>query len=448
MKKLRLLFSLFGLTLGIVGGLAAHHVAQSGIETQAEEWDKFYPRSGASGTVMYVNGSSTYFNTGQADLAIYCFNSESDNAWSDRVSYRVFGDFLRVMIPYQNGNAKTWSKFIVCRYDPAKDPSVDGFGGVYNQTADISFGSMLYGHNTINITGYDGEGKLTVGMYSHNSYYGIPGNTHMYLDLSGFPSWEEKGAKFAIWFAYPNSLNESRWSQANSLEGYHSSFCWKVQGQDNDHLYECIVPNIYSGDSANIWNMAIAVRFDPAATEPNWDYAWNRSQNLSFNSGNHNANMIRMSDWGKGEFDTDNIISAESRLEFYGRCFLNTVTCSGDGKSDATTNDMWNAVKWEYIEHLTLAEQGDIWLLDPTDKDTQIAQAMARYDYIVFKKGYAHEDFINRTESVGKTSYASQVFAFTNKQQNLLLITLILFMGVICVPVSLLLVRNAKKKER
>ena len=76
-----------------------------------------YPRNGASGEVLYVNGASTYFNTGEADLAIYCYNN-SGSAWSDKVSYRCFGDMLRVMLPYKDGQAQTWSSYIVCRYNP------------------------------------------------------------------------------------------------------------------------------------------------------------------------------------------------------------------------------------------------------------------------------------------------------------------------------------------
>ena len=386
-----------------------------------------YPRGGGSGQVLYVNGSGTYFNSDQADLAVYCYNN-SGSAWSDKVSYRCFGDMLRVMLPYKNGQAQTWSHYIVCRYNPNMDPASNGFDGVYNQTDDIPFSSMQYGHNTVNITGYNGN-KLNY-QFSSNNYYGVRGENHVYLDLSSFTNWEEAGAKFAIYFAYPNSTNESRWSQSNSSGGYYSSFMWKVNGQDNDHLYEGIVPNIYQGNSYNLWNMVIAVRFNPEASQPDWNYKYNQTQNLSFNSSNHNANMIRITDWDYGELDATNSISSATRLEFFGRYFLNTVTCSGTGASDATTSEMWNNVKNEYINHISRPFQGDIWLAE-SGGDSLLSQAITRYDYIVFYKQYDHEDFINRLESENVTQYSSlQPFISDKRDHNSILLVVVMLVSL------------------
>ena len=231
-----------------------------------------------------------------------------------------------------------------------------------------------------------------------NYYYGIQSEEHMYLDLSGFTSWENDGAKFAIYFSYPSSNTGEGWSQANSTDGYYSSMCWKVNGQDNDHLYECIVPQLYGNNT--IWNLVIPVRLDPNAETPNWNQKWNQSQDLHFNADNQNANMIRVTDWGYAELDAANVISRAARLEFYGRYFMDTVTCSGTGDSDATTSDMWNTVKYEYQTHLARLYQGDVWKAEGDIESTSLLkQAVARYDYIVLYKQYAHEDFINRAES-------------------------------------------------
>lgn len=393
MGKLRKPLFLFSLLFGLFAiSLASPSIEAT--ETNADQATS-YPRNGQSGTLLYVNGAGTYFKQGEADLAIYCFK-DGASAWSEKISYRMSGDLLRAMIPYNNGESTTWSSFIICRYNPAKDPSSDGFGGSFNQTENISFSSLLYAQNTINITGYDGNGKLNYTV-STNDYYGIRGETHMYLDLSGFPSWEEGGAKFALYFAYPNSTNENRWSQVYSGESYLSSFCWKVEGQDNDHLYECIVPNLYA-NGANIWNMVIAVRFDPSANEPNWNNKWNQTQNLIYNANNHTANMIHISGWNDGYLDTVNIISQTSRLDFFGSYFLANATCSGDGKSDATTEEGWERAKAAY-QHLSRLLQGEVWKCDPSASESLLAQAMERYDYIVLYKQYKHEDFINRKES-------------------------------------------------
>lgn len=406
-----------------------------------------YGRSASSGTVIYVGGGS-FFNTGEADLAIYCFNSESDNAWSDRVSYRCYGSLLRVMVPYQNGNSKTWAKLIVCRYNPNKNPQSDGWDGVYNQTNDIGFGEFLYAQNTINITGYGQDGKLTYSLNA-NDYYGIRGERHMYLDLSGFQHWEEADAKFAIYFAYPNSTNESRWSQIYENGSYHASFCWKVEGQDNDHLYECIVPNIYSGGDPNIWNLVIAVRFDPNEATPSFDSYWNKTQDISFNSSNHTANMLHINDWGEGQLDTINIISDESRVGFYGNYFLNTVTCSGTGASDATTSTQWTSAKIAY-NHLSRKLQGTVWTTTADEEGTLIQQAMARYDYIVLFRQYSHEDFINRAESPNKTVYSNSVNLVNNSITSSDYMTVISIIAIIMSAsvITLIVLKKYKSRKR
>ena len=284
MKK-HLLFTLFAvLSLGVT----SFALATSQKSTQEVSAAQTYttPRSGSSGTIMFVGAGSSFDG---ADLAIYCFNNSSDNAWSDKVSYRPYNNMFRIMIPYQNGTGKTWSQFIICRYSSSMNPSTDGWSGVEAQTKDLSFSMFSYYQNTINVTGRDGN-TLYVDeeKKSANYYYGIEADTHMYLDLSGFQGWEIDNAKFAIWFSEPANTNESRWSQSNSEGGYYNAFCWKVNGQGNDHLYECIVPNV-SQDGKTIWGKVNAVRIDSAAVSPNWEQKFNQTQDLVFIPGNQNA---------------------------------------------------------------------------------------------------------------------------------------------------------------
>ena len=437
--------SLFSLTsvlaCGLVGLLTSHkeNVKVNAAETQT------YPRNGQSGTVMFVNGKSTYFNTGEANLAIYCFNSDTDNAWSESYSYRVSGDLIRAMIPYQNGNAKTWSNFIICRYNPDLDPRESGWGGVYNQTKNLSFSSFMYAQNTIEISGYKDKELLVNDVKASYTYYGISNsqNQYMYLDLSGFTDWEIAGAKFGIWFFNPSSGNANMWGESNSSEGRHYSLCWKVEGQDNPHLYECLVPG-----NGTIWNSVQAVRFDSVVDAPDWDHEWNKTQVLTFNSSNQTKNMIRVNDWGEGQIDT-NVISRESRVDFYGRYFMNTVSCSGDGSSDITTSEMWEKVKYEYVNHLSTAYQGDVWttVADKSTEASQVAQAMARYDYIVLYKKYSHEDFINRKDSPNATQYAN-AYTFDNIGESsdmMIIVASILSASVL--SMTLLIILKKKKHK-
>ena len=431
------------LLLGVIG-LASSLNVKPVTNVKADETTN-YPRNGESGNLLYVNGGSTYFNSGEADLAICCWNN-SGYAWSDRVSYRCFGDMLRVMLPYKNGQSQTWSYYKVCRYNPNLDPTISEDSGVYNSTNDISFGSMLYAHNVVVINGYD-NGKLTYSFNTSN-YYGIRAENHIYLDLSNFTDWEQGNAKFAFYFAYPNQKNETRWSQIYLNGNYQTSFLWKVEGQTNKHLYEGVVPNIFSGDSRNIWNMVIAVRFNPDANEPNWDYKWNQTQNLSFNSGNHNANIVRISNWDNaGEFETDSI-SREDRVDYYGRYFLDTVTCSGTGTSDVTTSEQWNAVEGAY-NHLSKLFQGDVWTASADINGTLVEQAMARYDYIVLYRQYNHVDFINRADpSSGADHSISSTIVVNNIEDNDRLTLIIILASMMTISAITLIVLKKYKSHR
>ena len=394
MKLQRLLgATVLSLVLGAAGaaGALALSNSQAPAEVKADQTYS-YPRNGQTNTIMLVGGSLI----SDCDIAVYCWNG-SGSAWAKGSS---LGGYRRIVLPSLNGNSTTWSQFIVCRYDPNKNPFVDGFDGVWEQTEDIYFSSFIQAQNTIILTGRDG-GKMT---HTKNAVYlnGISGERHMYLDLSSFTSWEDGNAKFAIYFAYPQSGNADRWSTKYSESAsYEEAFCWKVNGQGNEHLYECVVPNTMSSGST-IWGLVIAVRYNPVAGAPSWENVWNQSNDLVFTAENHNANMIRITDWGSGYLDKDNVISSESRANFYGQYFLDTVKCSGTGATDATTSAQWQAVKDEYHNHLSRLLQGDVWKAKPDEEGSVLEQAVLRYDYIVFYKGYNHADFMNRKESPNK----------------------------------------------
>ena len=180
----------------------------------------------------------------------------------------------------------------------------------------------------------------------------------------------------------------------------------KVEGSGNDHLYECTVP----GENV-IWNLAIPVRFNPIAELPGWhDAKWNQTNDITFNSSNHSHNVLKVTDWDAGEVKAETITRSQ-RIEMYGQYFLDTVSCSGSGASDSTTAEQWLKVKTQY-QNMHTDYQGDVWMtVADSDVDaTKIAQAMARYDYIVLYKKYSgHEDFINRASSPNKTTYSSSM---------------------------------------
>lgn len=432
------------LLLGAIG-LAASINAKLVTNVKADSV-RTYPGNGKSGDLLFVNGGGQFGDDG---LAIYCFNSDSDNAWSDKVHYRVSGDTFRVMIPYQNGNAKTWSKYIICKYNKNMDPAIDGWSGKLAQSADLSFSAMsARGHNTIYVSSISGETINISEVMGVTDYYGIRGENHVYLDLKNFTDWEQNNAKFALFFTYPDYTNESRWSQAYVNGSYQPSFLWKVEGQDNEHLYEGIVPSL-STNGDRIWNMVIAVRYDSTATEPGWNNKWNQTQDLTFNSTNHQSNIINITDWGSGEIlDQQYRINNDTRLGFFGQYFLDTVTCSGTGNSDATTSTEWNNVKVAY-NHLNRVLQGDVWTATADVNGTLVEQAMARYDYIVFYKQYNHEDFINRqSEGSGRSLTINSPIVVNNIGDNDRLILIIVLASLMTISAFALIILKKYKSRR
>ena len=398
------------------------HFASSAtpVETQADSTTS-YPRNGQSGTMLYVNGQSKYFNTNEADLAIYCWNS-SGGAWSGKTSARLYGDLLPIAFPKQGDTSVTWSYFKICRYNPNLNPLVSGQDGVYNETEAISIGNLMYAQNTFVITGY-GEGNRINYQVTTSNQYGIGAEKHVYLDLSSFPSWEEGNAKFGIYFARPSFGWADGWGSSHITDNsYAVSFCWKVEGQDNPHLYEAIVPT-----GSALWSMAIAVRFDPVATSPSWNNVWNQTQDLGFNADNQNANVIEVLDWNRGEFEATPI-SMASRVNFYGSYFLDTVTCSGTGAYDATTAAIWTKVADEYQYHLSRIFAGEVWKATASETGSLVEQAVARYDEIVFAKKYNHADFMNRATSDGRVvSLGALSTPVMDKNRSLMFVLLGLF---------------------
>ena len=390
MKKLFKLLFLLPLIGGVFAFASNSNEKKEAIVSEVKaDSIRPYPYSGGETSIIFVSGG-VFGETAHA--AIYVWNNIG-SAWSNKVDYTVDGAYP-VVLPPTNG--QSWSKFIVARYNPALEPSVNGWDGAYNKTDDLQMSIFsARSQNTIYITGYDGNTLTVSDQLNVKYFYGVKGDTHFYLDLKDCSNWREANAKYAIYFAHSNNIYKKEdWSLSNSEGGYYLSFMWKVAGQDNENLYECIVP----GGSATLWNLVIAVRFNPVQGEPGWYNVWNQTADITFNSSNHEANMIYIDSSGNGSINPDHKISKDTRLNFYGQYLLDTVECSGTGESDATTSGQWNAIKAEYKNHLSTTFQGGVWSATADKAGSTLAQAIYRYDYIVFYKHYDHEDFINRAD--------------------------------------------------
>lgn len=417
----------FSLTLTILAGALSlsliKNVEPKNVEAATQS--PGLPSGGNPGSVIFIDGGGTYFN--DVDAVLYCWNSTS-SAFSAKSSYRVNGtDKIAVRLP----SGGTWTHFKVLRYNRSMEPSINAWDGVYNQSPNYGFGETFqYYQNSFGIKNWNME--ITDRYVTSYTHYGINGEDRVYLDLSEFENWDSDYAQFAIYFADPMLSIGEAWS----------SMMTKVEGAGNDHLYECTVP----GKNV-VWNLAIPVRFKPEVEIPGWhDGVWNQTNDLRFDITNHGYNVLKVTGWDSGEIKSETI-TREQRVEMYGQYFLDTVSCSGTGLSDSTTSEQWNAVKSQY-QNMHTDYQGVVWttIADSDTSASKVAQAMARYDYIVLYKQYDHEDFINRQASPNMTVYnlAQSRVTFTNenKEASITVIVLVSILSISSISVLLIVKRR------
>ena len=240
-------------------------------------------------------------------------------------------------------------------------------------------------------------------------FNGIKSGSHMYLSTTDLTGWEADSAKIGICFGKSNINGGQAWSsQYNTAHSLLSqTFCWKVQGSGDSHLYECIVPK-YNGQDV-YWSMVIGVRFSSSASSVGWSNVLNQTGDQFYNGDDSDCNMLWVNtatggNWtGGGYLRDDRSISDDTRASYYGTYFLSQITCSGSGSITSTSTN-WTNVKNEYKQHLSTEVEGKVWTSSAAATGTDLVKAMYRYDYIVFHKGYSgYDDFINRATSSGKS---------------------------------------------
>lgn len=238
-------------------------------------------------------------------------------------------------------------------------------------------------------------------------FNGIKSGSHMYLSTSDLTGWEQDSAKMGICFGKSNINQGQSWSsQYNTAHtSLSATFCWKVQGSGNDHLYECIVPQ-YNGQDV-YWSMVIGVRFSSSASSPGWSNVLNKTGDQFYNGDDADCNMLWVNaatggDWtGGGYLKTDASISDDTRAGYYGTYFLSKITCDGAGSINPTSD--WSVVQNEYMQHLSNSVRWIIWNSSAAISGTDLQMAMYRYDYIVYHKQYSgYTDFISRDDSEGR----------------------------------------------
>ena len=404
-KKLSLLGAAALMAIGVGATLSYTKASKSVVETSAAKTGSF---SGKSGEVLYVNGTTgetSYFS--DVGCAVYCFdssNSTTINAWSEISTYRVYNDYIALVIPKFGDTEKTWDRFIIVRTKATSGtPSWDA-GAVYNQTQDLEY-NWFTDHNCVQITGYSGD-QMTY-QFAYYTHYGIKSRSHVYVNVPANFNWHDAGAKFGIYFAHSDTYAGDGWGSAYdpTHTTLSASFLWEVNGHTNatnEKLYEAIVPQLNGVDV--IWNLVIIARVNPSSSVPAFTN-WGQSADFYYNENKNNYNKFVVAGYNL-EPTVDTTITDATRANYYGQYFLDTVKCSGDGLSDKTTSAMWTSVKNEYKQHLSNDVQWIAYKATANEGGSLIEQAMARYDYICFAKHYNHEDFINRSSTGSGSAYA------------------------------------------
>ena len=294
--------------------------------------------------------------------------------------------------------------------------------------------------------------------YSSNNYTyefnGIKSGSHMYLSTSDISGWEWDNAKIAICFGKSNINNGQAWScQYNAAHtALSTTFCWKVQGSGDDHLFECIVPQFNGQDV--YWSMVIGVRFSSSASAPGWSNVLNQSGDQFYNGDDRDCNMLWVNPatgggWsGGGYLRNDRTISDDTRAGYYGTYFLSQITCDGAGNITSASSN-WTNVKNEYKQHLSTAVEGKVWTSSAAASGTDLVKAMYRYDYIVFHKGYSgYDDFINRATSSGKsfTKVNWNVLGINDSQSTTTFLIVIVAIASVAAISGYFFIRKKKNK--
>ena len=463
------------LGLGVTAGIGAKSASKPSIDAKA---DSLY----VTGTRIYVE--DRWANSGWTDngidacLHIYNISFKSGSGYSsyndiklnDLYATSIATDgssYLNVRMKWLSGSYRQYEAILPWYLSGftyefyATKNSEDRYVCNKNGGAKFSF-TAEYG-KSISVCFKDGSWGGS-SYYCNNEYYssdnytyefnGIKSGSHMYLNTSDLTDWENNNAKFAINFSKSNINKGESWSsEYNSTHtSLSTTFCWKVNGSGNDHLYECIVPQ-YNGQDV-YWSMVIGVRYNPVAASPSWSNVWNQTGDQFYNGDDRDCNMLWVNaasggGWsGGGYLRTDASISDDTRAGYYGTYFLSQITCSGSGSITSSSTN-WTNVKNEYKKHLSTSVEGKVWTSSGSSTGTDLQKAMDRYDYIVFYKQYSgYDDFINRATSSGKSHsiFVNRLFNFNAKDASSIAVIVVVSVTSLAALGGYFFLRKKKQK--
>ena len=249
----------------------------------------------------------------------------------------------------------------------------------WNNTADLTLSS----NNCVKITDWNTGTATTVS-------YGVSSGQAVYVNFNNVSYWLADNTHPYMYF----------FNEINGDAGVWSAEMTEVQGT-TDKMLECVVPG-----TGKTYTGMIAVRGKSAT--PSWSDIYNQSSDL-YVSARTQANVrnelvVYINDnrdqQNRDTSQYSTSLSDSARGVIYGKYFLDTVSCSGSGNTDATTTAQWTDVTTEY-NHMSSGCKTVVTNATTTGSD-DLSKAMLRYDYIVFYKHYNHADFASRSGSTGR----------------------------------------------
>ena len=227
----------------------------------------------------------------------------------------------------------------------------------------------------------------------------------VYLDLNG-QGWESDSAHIGAHFWNSSDVSVSINVEMTLVHGHGGS----------THIFEAPIPSLSSG------NPNYVIFYRAASFNPSSMGEWNKTGDLEVSL---NKNKFVLSGYTSGSWDAS-LLTNSNRASYYGTYFNTCVVCSGSG---SITTDNWSDAKTEY-DNMCANAQGVVWSSTASSSGTALQRAMSKYDYIVFKKKYAgHDDFINRSTSSGKSSFALNIPSYSGQDESPLTLTLWIVLG-------------------
>lgn len=248
---------------------------------------------------------------------------------------------------------------------------------VHNEFGQWSFDS---GKNVITIKSWGGDQE-----YNDNKAVLFKDMPVMFDTDSGVSSWWFGGAT-----SYCVALgNFNNWYDYTSTESWHELTRIGSTG------YMYFIPS-----TTIICNGVVASRNKTGQT--GWGNKYNQSTDMYVSYGYNSLYTTQIESGKTGDNQNWGNKGATETAWEYGSFFTDKITCSGSGSITSAASN-WTTVK-NFYDGLTKNVQGEIWNASGSESGSNIEQAMARYDYIVFFKQYSgYNDFINRITSPGKS---------------------------------------------